>query len=67
MTNLEILKLKLNLRYSIDSFTNEDSARSTIAHSVKNCWLIVLGDNNKFWVVCFADAAKLERAGYEVL
>lgn len=67
MTNLKDLQKKLNLRYSIDSFTNENSARSAMTHAVKNCWLIVLGDNCKYWVVCFADAAKLEKAGYEIL
>lgn len=28
-------------------------------------WVVMLGDDCRFWVVCFADAAKLERAGYE--
>lgn len=64
MTNLKSL---LNLRYSIDSFSTIAAAKSAISHAVKNCWVIVLGDNNKYWVVCFADAAKLERAGYEIL
>lgn len=64
MTNLKSL---LNLRYSIDSFSTEAAARFDISCRVKTCWLIVLGDNCKFWVVCFADAVKLERAGYEIL
>ena len=27
---------------------------------------VMLGDNGKFWVACFADAQKLQKAGYEI-
>jgi hypothetical protein len=28
--------------------------------------MVMLGDNNKYWVVCFSDAQKLFKAGYEI-
>lgn len=52
----------------IAKYHNENLARQACERSIKN-WL-VLGDINdpmgKFWIVRPVDAAKLQRAGYEL-
>jgi len=64
------LKTALGLRYTPIAFGNLDRARSFASRAVKALW-VVLGDNDGetgiAWVVCPADAARLERAGYEIL
>lgn len=64
---LTALKEKLNLRYTPDVYINLSTAKFAMEHMIKKCWVIVMGDNCKYWVVCFADASKLTAAGYEYL
>lgn len=65
--NTTSLKAALNLRYEIDAYTTIAAAKFSIQHRVKKCWVVVMGDNLKYWVVCMADASKLIAAGYEML
>ena len=62
------LKKALGLRYEPIAFGSLERARSYAARCQKPMW--VLGDADEdavtAWVVCPADAAKLERAGYEI-
>ena len=54
----------LVLKYEVVQFSSLVLAKSYTAHSVKAAW-IVLGDNDKYWIVCPADFEKLIRAGYQ--
>lgn len=47
-------------------FINLASAQNWRNHSVK-LMLIVLGCDEKFWVVSGADGQRLEKAGYEIV
>lgn len=64
MTPTQIVKAKLNLRYEPILFTQEYLANSYAQRCIKTHF-VMLGDNG-YWVSCFADAVKLEQAGYEV-
>jgi hypothetical protein len=48
----------------IYKFVSLANANSFVQHCVKPMW-VMLGDDMRFWVVTPADAARLERAGYE--
>jgi len=64
------LKTALNLRYEPIAFRNLDRARSFASRAVKALWVVLGdhdGDEGVAWVVCPADAARLERAGYEIV
>ena len=54
----------LGLRYEPDRYSSLSNARSAVSHALKP-QRIMLGDDGTFWVVCTADAAKLEKVGYE--
>ena len=58
------LKTTLGLRNNVDIFNNRENAFGWASRSIKG-QIVMLGDNNKFWVVCFADANKLSKLGYE--
>ena len=45
-------------------FNSRKLAFSSLDHYVKPA-RVMLGDNGKYWVVSPADAARLEKAGYE--
>lgn len=45
-------------------FNSRKLAFSSLDYYVKPA-RVMLGDNDKFWVVSPADAARLEKAGYE--
>lgn len=62
MTNL---KTKLGLRKNIDQFSNRDAAFRWANNCIK-LHVVMLGDNENFWVACFADAQKLSKMGYEI-
>lgn len=62
-----LLKVKLSLRYTPDVYMNLNTAKFAISYMVKKCWVVVMGDNCEYWVVCMADASKLIAAGYELL
>lgn len=62
MTNL---KTTLGLRNNIDQFSNRDASFRWANNCIK-LHIVMLGDNGKFWVVCFADAQKLNKMGYEI-
>jgi len=58
-------KNELGLRNNIDMLTNRDSA-FRYADNCKKPHVVMLGCNGLFWVVCFADAQKLSKRGYEI-
>jgi len=52
----------LGLKYTPDVFRDEANAFSAAARAKART--VMLGEN-AFWVVCLADAARLEKAGFE--
>lgn len=52
----------LGLKYTPDVFRSEDLARQ--AANRRKAGTVMLGEG-AFWVVCLADAARLEAAGFE--
>jgi len=38
---------------------------NSFANNAIKAMAVMMGDDNKFWVVTMADAARLEKAGYE--
>jgi len=71
MATTKELQRTLNLRHEPIAFGSLERAKSYAARCTKPMW-VVLGDVDEdtgtavAWVVCPADAAKLERAGYEI-
>jgi len=70
MATTKDLQRTLDLRHEPIAFGSLERARSYAARCEKPMW-VVLGDIEDtgaavVWVVCPADAAKLERAGYEI-
>lgn len=68
-TTTKSLKAALNLRYEPIAFGDLDRARSFASRCTKPMWVVLGdhdGDNGVAWVVCPSDAARLERAGYEL-
>lgn len=53
----------LGLKYRPDAYRSEELAWSA-ANRMK-AGVVMLGDDCRFWVVCLADADRLEKAGYE--
>lgn len=47
-------------------FNTLAAAQGFTAKAVK-AMMIVLGDDNKFWVVSMRDGSKLEKQGYEIV
>ena len=58
------LKQELGLRQEPSLFRNRDLAFSNLNHCVKSS-TVILGDDNRYWVVLLADAQKLYKLGYE--
>lgn len=52
----------MNLKYQPDKFRSRELAFSC---ATRRGWCVMLGDDGRYWVVCLADAARLEAAGYE--
>jgi len=52
------------LKYEPAKYLSRTLAFASVAHHAKAV-AVMLGDDNRFWVVCLADAARLERAGIE--
>jgi hypothetical protein len=61
----QTLESKLGLRNKIDPFTKREAAFRWAANCYKQ-HIVILGDKCTFWVVCFADAQKLVKLGYEI-
>ena len=59
------LKSKLGIRNNIDQFSSLEAANRWANNCVK-LHIVMLGDNGKYWVACFADAQKLSKIGYEI-
>lgn len=59
------LKTTLGLRNNPDVLTSRDAAFRWAANCNK-LHIVMLGDNEQFWVVCLSDAARLLKAGYEI-
>lgn len=59
------LKTKLGLRNNIDMFSSLEAAKRWANNCIK-LHIVMLGDNGKYWVACFADAQKLLKMGYEI-
>ena len=57
-------KQMMNLRYEPSKYSRRELAFNSLKHCVKP-HRVMLGCDNKYWVVCPADAARLERLGYE--
>ncbi len=51
------------LRYEPRKFLDRDRAFSCAARTKGD--VVMLGDDGRYWIVCMADAARLERAGIE--
>ena len=64
--NASEIKKALNLRHSPVIFNNRENAFNSLKHYVKSCYCVVLGSDCKFWVVCFSDAMRLQKQGYEL-
>ena len=64
--NAREIKEKLNLRHNPSIFYNRNNAFNSLKHCVKSCYTVILGDNSQFWVVCFSDASRLIKMGYEL-
>jgi hypothetical protein len=62
MTNL---KTVLGLRNNIDQFSNLEAANRWANNCIKS-HIVMLGDDGKYWVACFADAQKLHKMGYGI-
>ena len=60
------LKYLYGLRYNVDILSTLEGAKRFVKRSEKPM-CIILGDNTKYWVVCFADAQKLQTKGYGLL
>lgn len=45
-------------------FNSLSTANSFVNNAIKPI-AVMMGDDNKFWVVTMADAQRLEKAGYE--
>jgi len=50
----------------LGKFTRLGTARSFSARTIKAS-AIILGDDNKFWVVTLAEMSRLEKAGFEII
>jgi hypothetical protein len=62
---MKSLKSTFGLRNNIDEFSNSAAAFRWANKCVK-LHIVLLGDNGKYWVACFADAQKLSKMGYEI-
>lgn len=62
MTSTEFTKLMKQ----VDRYSTEGIARSAATHYIK-IQAILHGDDGKFWLTTPAVAAKLEKAGYEII
>jgi hypothetical protein len=56
----------LGLRHKPMVFLSELAARRFASECVKP-HRVVMGEHPAYWVVCPADASRLERAGYEIV
>lgn len=63
MTKQEV-KNKNGLKYNPAIFSDRELAFS-FAHGSVKPHRVILGENGKYWVVCPADAERLQKAGYE--
>lgn len=62
---MNTLKQQLGLRYSLVEMSTLEGALRYAERCIKaHC--VILGDNGKFWIACFADAQRLVKAGYEL-
>jgi len=61
---LKNIKNKLNLRYEPMSLKSKTLAENCAAHCIKT-HMLILGENDRFWVVCPSDFSRLLKAGYE--
>jgi hypothetical protein len=57
-------KLDKIIKYA-SKVTTEERARNIISRNIKR--RIILGDDNKYWIVNNADAQRLVNAGYEMI
>jgi len=59
------LKTTLGIRNNIEQFLTLEGAKRWANNCIK-LHVVMLGDNGKYWVACFADAKKLYKMGYEI-
>jgi len=58
------IKKELGLKYQPSRLSDREAAFRYSNHTVKPS-IVMLGDDQKFWVVCPADAHRLLRQGFE--
>jgi hypothetical protein len=64
-TTMSNLKETLGLRNGVDQFISREAALRCAANRIK-LHVVMLGDNGKYWIACFADAQRLHKMGYEI-
>lgn len=57
--------MKINLLHKPIQFRNLSLARS-LRDTASVPLMVILGEDEKFWLVCPADASLLQQAGYEL-
>ena len=65
MSATKTIQKTLGLRYEPIAFSTLERAQGWVGRATKPMW-VVLGDDVTAWAVCPSDAARLERAGYEI-
>jgi hypothetical protein len=63
-TNTKTVQTTLNLRHEPIAFVDGGLARNFAANCIKP-QRVMLGCDGRFWIVCPADADRLERNGYQ--
>ena len=53
----------MTIKMRIERYISLANAQYAVAN--RRGYAVMLGDDNRFWVVTLADAQRLERAGYE--
>lgn len=59
------IKNTYGLRNNVDILSTKESAFRYASNCIK-LHVVILGENCKYWVVCFSDAQKLVKAGFEL-
>lgn len=63
MTTTKTIQISLNLKYEPVAYRSRELALSAAWR--QKAGTVMLGENDRYLVVCLADAAKMEKAGYE--
>lgn len=71
-SNEKAFQKAYGLRYQPDRYNRLEAARTGLAFYVKNHMIVEVDENQTefkagYYVVCFADASKLEKRGYKII